>query len=180
MSRARRAAWIALAAAAAAGAGCAGASWDSRGEIYAAEASQVRVRNAQSRTFATVERGAMLEATVASFQDLGFQIEVLDPALGIVSGKKFTARPTRDASYTLYDAESLVVFSKSYRTWGPFHHRSDLVRLTVTVRPDEAGRLIVRASAQHDLYAIEDPDPYQSFFATLEKSLFADREAVSR
>jgi len=176
----RRAAGLALCALllAPAGLGCAGAMWDSRGQIYAAGLSQVRVRNAQSRSFDAVERTAMLEAVVAAFQDLGFQIEVLDEVLGIVSGRKYTPRKSRDAAYTLYDPETLVVLSGSgvFRSWGPFHHRSDLVRLTVTVRPDEGGRLIVRAAAQHDLEALEDPEPYQVFFRTLEQSLFTTRE----
>ena len=34
-----------------------------------------------------------------------------------------------DPSYVLYDAESLVVFSRTYRSWGPFWHRSDLMPL---------------------------------------------------
>jgi len=156
--------------------GCAGAQWDSTRQIYAAGGTQVQVRNAQTRNFDDVERRRMLEVVVATFQDLGFQIEVLDEELGIVSGKKFTPRKRRDVSYLLYDEESLVAFSKTYRSWGPFHRRSDLVRLTVTVRPDDGARLRVRASAQHELGPIESAEPYQAFFRTLEKSLFAARE----
>ncbi len=150
--------------------------WDSRGQIWQAEASQVKVRAAQSRVLDTSDKTRTLEAVVATFQDLGFQVEVLDEELGIVTGKKFTGleRPTvvTDPYYFLYDEESLVVFTKSYRTWGPFWHRSDLVRLTVTVRQRNESQLIVRASAQFYLRPIEDPEPYQDFFRTLEKALF--------
>lgn len=149
--------------------------WSSASQIWQAEASQVKVRSAQSRVFDTADRRRVLEATVATLQDLGFQISVLDEELGIVSGRKFmgTERPASvDATYLLYDPESLIVFNESWRSWGPFWHRSDLVRLTATVRPRNEKQLIVRASAQFLLRPIEDPEPYQHFFRTLEQALF--------
>jgi hypothetical protein len=158
--------------------------WDARDQIWLAEASQVKVRAVQSRVFDTHDRRAMLEAVVALFQDLGFQIEVLDETLGIVSGKKFVEleKPSlgSDPTYTLYDDENLVVFTRSYRQWGPFWHRSDLVRLTVTVRERNAQQLLVRASAQFYLRPIEEPEPYQQFFAALERTRFDQMERGSR
>jgi len=154
--------------------------WDSRDQIWLSEASQVKVRAAQSRVFDTADRRAMIEAVVVTFQDLGFQVEVLDEELGIVSGKKFVGleKPSIgfDPTYFLYDNESLVVFTRSYRRWGPFWHRSDLVRLTVTVRERSQKQLIVRASAQFYLRPIEDPEPYQEFFRTLEQARFVDQQ----
>ncbi len=153
-------------------------------QVLLSDESQVKVRNAQSRVFDTTDRRSMLEALVATFQDLGFQIEVLDETLGIVSGKKYldAERPSysRDlASYLLYDEESLVVFNRVYRSWGPFQARSDLVRLTVTVRQRNVEQLIVRASAQYYLRPVEEPEAYQKFYAALEKALFAQRLAAS-
>ena len=46
------------------------------------------------------------------------------------------------------------------------------IRMTVTVRPRAQDQLLVRASAQYNLKPIEDPQPYQDFFAALGKSLF--------
>jgi hypothetical protein len=158
--------------------------WNSLSQLWSAEQSQVKVRNAQSRVFDSSDRRRTLEAVVATFQDLGFQVEVLDETLGIVSGKKFTGLELPDTgfdpAYVLYDPEGLVVFSKSYRTWGPFWHRSDLVRLTVTVRARNEEQLVVRASAQFHLRPIEDPEPYQMFFRTLEQALFVERAGVHR
>ena len=151
--------------------------WSSESQIWQAEASQVKVRSAQSRVLDTSDRTRVLEATVATFQDLGFQITVLDEELGIVSGKKYVLAMNHfssvDTSYLLYDPESLIVFNENWRNWGPFWNRSDLVRLTVTVRRRNAEQLIVRASVQFFLRPIEDPEPYQHFFATLDKALFA-------
>jgi hypothetical protein len=168
--------------------GCSGGAsqiqWDARTQIWRAEASQVKVRAAQSRVFDTSDRLAMLEAVVASFQDIGLQVELLDEKLGIVSGKKWEEiESSADPTYFLYDTERLVVLSRAnvFRTWGPFWHRVNLVRFTVTVRPRNERQLIVRASAQSELKPIEAPGPYQAYFRLLEQSLFAQRQlALSR
>lgn len=46
------------------------------------------------------------------------------------------------------------------------------LRITVTVRPRGETQLLVRASAQYGIYAVEAPEPYQQFFETLSKALF--------
>lgn len=46
------------------------------------------------------------------------------------------------------------------------------LRMTVTVRPRGETQSLVRANAQYQLVAVEDPEPYQQFFSALEKSLF--------
>lgn len=156
--------------------------WDSREQIWLSEESQVKLRAAQSRVFDTSDRRRTLEAAVDTMQDLGFMVEVLDEELGIVSGKKFEPleRPSigMDPSYHLYDDQSLLVFTKSYNTWGPFWHRNDLVRLTITVRKRNETQLVVRASAQFYLRAVEDPVLYQKFFRTLEQALFLQGQLV--
>ena len=152
---------------------------DNYAQVLRSEASQVKVRVAQSRSYDTKDKRAMLEAVVATIQDLGFQVGVLDQRLGIVTAKKYLSaeRPRGKglATYLLYDEESLVALNRVYRTWGPFQARADLVRLTVTVRDRNEAQLIVRASAQHYLRPVETPGAYQAFFAALERALFAQR-----
>ena len=162
-----------------------GIRWNAKQEIWQAEASQVKVRDAQSRVYDTADKARMVEAIVATFQDLGFQIGVLDETLGIVSGKKFTGfyRPadsswSSDPTYYLYDEEALVAFTRTYRRWGPFWHRSDLVRLTVTVRARNERQLVVRASAQFYLQPVENAASYEPFFQTLEGSLQREQSAA--
>lgn len=156
--------------------------WDSREQIWLSEDSQVKLRAAQSRVFDTTNRVALLEAVVATMQDLGFMVEVLDEGLGIVSGKKYVdlERPNMlDPSYLLYRPDTLVILTRTIHTWGPFYHRSDLVRLTVTVRTRNESQLVVRASAQFYLRAVEDPAPYQQFFRLLEQSAFLAVQRVN-
>ncbi len=155
--------------------------WNAREQIWLSEASQVKVRAAQTRIFDTADRRRMLEVIVSTMQDLDFKVEVLDEDLGIVSGKKFVdlEQPQGvDPSYLLYRPDTLLFLTRNYRTWGPFWHRSDLVRFTVTVRARGESQLIVRASAQFYLRAIEEPGPYQHFFRTLEQALFVQANAV--
>lgn len=46
------------------------------------------------------------------------------------------------------------------------------IRMTVTVRPRSPTQQLVRANAQYNLKAIEEPEVYQDFFTNLQKSLF--------
>ncbi|MBI5187243.1 MAG: hypothetical protein HZA01_16175 [Nitrospinae bacterium] len=46
------------------------------------------------------------------------------------------------------------------------------LRMTVTVRPRGETQTLVRANAQYELTAVEDPKPYQDFFTALEKAMF--------
>ena len=168
--------------------GCAGPyemrhenQWDSREQIWLSEESQVKLRAVQSRAFDITDRRRMLAAVVSTMQDLDFKVEVLDEELGVVSAKKFVETERiygLDLSYILYQPDALLVFNRNYRTWGPFFHRDNLVRLTATVRKRNQNQLVVRASAQFYLRAVEDPEPYQKFFITLEKALFLQGRPV--
>lgn len=46
------------------------------------------------------------------------------------------------------------------------------VRMTVSVRPRGETQLIVRVNAQYNLEPVTDPEPYRTFFTTLEKTMF--------
>ncbi len=52
------------------------------------------------------------------------------------------------------------------------------LRMTVTVRPRGQTQLIVRANAQYNATAVEDPLPYQQFFRALEKSMFLTAQKI--
>lgn len=150
---------------------------DARTQIWLSEESQVKVRAAQTRVFDTQDRRKMLQAIVLTLQDLNCKIEVLDEHLGIVSAKKYVAleQPTFvDPAYLLYRPDTLLFLTRNYRSWGPFYHRSDLVRITVSVRTRNDSQLVVRASAQFYLRAVEDPVPYQQFFRALEQAIFLE------
>jgi hypothetical protein len=52
------------------------------------------------------------------------------------------------------------------------------LRITVTVRPRGETQMLVRANAQYNITAVEDPEPYQQFFISLEKSMFLTAHQV--
>ena len=155
--------------------------WNSREQIWLSETSQLKVRAAQTRVFDTTDRRRMFEAIISTMQDLGFNVEVLDEELGIVSGKKYIEieQPYgTDPTYLLYRPDTLLFLTRNFRTWGPFSHRSNLVRFTATIRSRGESQLVVRASAQFYLQAVEEPGPYQQFFRALEQAVFLHGQSV--
>jgi hypothetical protein len=52
------------------------------------------------------------------------------------------------------------------------------LRMTIIVRPRGEKQLMVRANAQYQQTAVDDPRPYQQFFAALEKAMFLAAHAV--
>jgi hypothetical protein len=53
-----------------------------------------------------------------------------------------------------------------------------VLRVTVSVRPRGGMQMIVRCNAQYNLQTVEDPEPYQQFFAALSKGLFLEAQQV--
>lgn len=52
------------------------------------------------------------------------------------------------------------------------------MRMTVTIRPRGTTQMAVRASAQYNLNAVSNAEPYQQFFAALEKAMFLTANQV--
>jgi hypothetical protein len=149
--------------------------WSSKSQILMSESSQVKLRSIQSRVFDTTDRAKILRVAIATMQDLFFDIDVVDEELGIVSGKKWLHHDSPWAdhpTYYLYETDNLLIFNTNFLSWGPFNYRNDLARMTVTVRPKEKTRSLVRASVQYNIRAIEDPEMYQKFFKTMSQSMF--------
>jgi len=155
------------------------AQWDSKSQILMSEDSQVKLRSIQTRVLDTTNKSKILRAAVATMQDLFFNIDVLDEDLGVVSGKKlFNEDDTwaKHSTYYLYKSDELIIFNTNFRTWGPFNYRKDLARMTVTIRPKETTRSVVRASLQYNIRAVDDAEMYQMFFKSLDQSLFLATE----
>jgi hypothetical protein len=116
-------------------------------ELLALTEAQMKIRSAQTRTFDVKDRQVAMRSVIAALQDLGFIIERANDALGLVSAARF-AEP----------------------------NYYDMLGVTVTVRPQADGRVMIRANAIYNNKPIEDPKVYQNFFATLERSLFVTKD----
>ena len=108
--------------------------------------SQVELRSYQTRTYDTDDKIRVLRAVVSTLQDLGFVLDKADDVIGIVSATKLD----RASNYQVYK-----------------------LSMSISVRPS-GQQMTVRANAQFNLTAIEDPGPYQDFFTSLDKGLFLD------
>lgn len=117
-------------------------------DLFAPTEAQMKLRSFQSRTFDVKDRQLALRAVIAVLQDLGFIIERANEPLGLVTAARFV-----ESDYSV-----------------------GIVGVTVTVRPEAEGRMMIRANAVHNTKPIEDPKVYQNFFASLERSLFVNKE----
>lgn len=112
-------------------------------DLLAPTEAQMKIRSTQTRTFDVQDRQQAMRAVITALQDLGFIIERANEPLGLVTAARF-AEP----------------------------HYYDVLGVTVTVRQETEGRMMIRANAIYNNKPIEDPKVYQNFFATLERSLF--------
>lgn len=53
-----------------------------------------------------------------------------------------------------------------------------MLRMTVTVRPRGQTQILVRANAQFGVKEVNDPEPYQDFFAALGRAMFLTAQQV--
>jgi hypothetical protein len=116
-------------------------------DLLAPTEAQTKLRSFQSRTFDVADRKVAMRGVIAALQDLGFIIERANEPLGLVTAARFA------------EPDNLSV-----------------VGVTVTVRPQSGGKMLVRANAIYNHTPIEDPKVYQNFFATLDRSLFINKE----
>lgn len=112
-------------------------------DLLAPTEEQLKIRSLQSRTFDVEDRTQAIRGVIEALQDLGFIIERANEPMGLVTAARF--------------GEPRYV---------------DVVGVTVTVRPQEGGQMMVRANVIYNNEPVTDPKVYQNFFATLERSLF--------
>lgn len=113
-------------------------------DLLAPTEAQMKIRSVQTRSFDLKDRQVAMRGVISALQDLGFIIERANEPMGLVTAARF-------AEPNFYD----------------------VVGVTVTVRHEAEGRMMIRANAIYNNKPIEDPKVYQNFFATLERSLFA-------
>jgi hypothetical protein len=137
--------------------------------------SQVSLRSIQSREFDSGDTAKTLKTVMATLQDLGFVLDRVDEGLGVTSGTKSMGAMRPTGGTTFADAMGAFLGSGRAASHGT---RESALRITVTVRPQSATRLVVRANAELDQQTIRDPQQYQNFFSALEKAMFLTAHQV--
>lgn len=110
--------------------------------LLAPTEEQMKLRSYQSRTFDVSDRNRAIRGVMATLQDLGFIIERANAELGLVTAARF-AEP----------------------------NYYDIIAVTVTVRPQPGGKMLIRANAIYNNAPLDDPKAYQNFFVSLQRAL---------
>ncbi len=126
----------------------------SKEQLLKMDESQVKLRSMQTRAFDTAEKDKMLRTVISTLQDLGYIVSEANEVIGTVSAR------TTHIKYKFLEKKKYPLL------------------ITVTVRPRGETQLLVRANAQYNQKAVENPLVYQNFFTVLEKSIFLTAHEV--
>ncbi|MEQ8354656.1 MAG: hypothetical protein RH942_03895 [Kiloniellaceae bacterium] len=140
-------------------------------------------RQAQTRRFQTAAEASLLSASAAVLQDLGFNIDEGESALGVIVGSK-----DRDATEAGQVAGA-VVMAILFGVATPVDDKQK-IRASIVTRPqeDENGWTAVRITFQRVVWntngqvsrseALTEPELYQEFFSKLSKSVFLEAHEI--
>ena len=126
----------------------------SKEQLLKMDESQVKLRSIQTRAFDSTEKDKMLRTVISTLQDLGYIVNEANEVIGTVSAR------TTHIKYKFLEKKKYPLL------------------ITVTVRPRGETQLLVRANAQYNQKAVENPLVYQNFFTVLEKSIFLTAHEV--
>ena len=140
-------------------------------------------RQTQSRYFETSDEPAILAASAAVLQDLGFNLDESETDLGVLVASK--QRDATEAGQVVLGVIVAGLFGTS-ATWD----EEQKIRASLITRPsgEDEGRITVRITFQRIVWnnegnisrneSIDEPEIYQEFFSKLSKSIFLDANQV--
>jgi hypothetical protein len=115
-------------------------------ELLSLPENQMKIRQAQTRTFDMKNQNQVLRGVIAALQDMGYIIERINNTMGFVTAGKLDSKG------------------------------SGVIELTVIVQAAANQHTEIRVNALHNTKAIEDPEVYQRFFTIVERSLFMTKQ----
>jgi hypothetical protein len=152
---------------------------------------------AQSRSFPTADSNAILNASVAVLQDMGYQVKGGDRQLGLLYGDKVADVPRPGPDHDIAEAALVAVSILAIALGGGQGEIMDLPEqvvqhvyvtlLVVRETGHSAASVRVRLSIDRDMvydqgYILADhtelPLIYQEFFDKLSKSVFLEAEQI--
>ena len=156
--------------------------------------SALEMRELQTREYEGVSDIAILSASSAVLQDLGYALDEVEKELGVLSAsKRADARDTAETAgmIALDLADCLLTFFIGCED-DAYQSTKDVqdIKLTLVVLPDPGHESVysVRVTMQRIVWArsgelydqetINDAEVYQAFFDKLSKSVFLEQEGV--
>jgi hypothetical protein len=139
------------------------------------ELSSVEMRSFQTRTYDTTDTRLVMKAMINALQDIGYIIKTADADLGVLTAEKWTnvAHSKREVKKARKDGTSLAnsqVFECTANV-SP-HGQQCRVRMTFQRKVlDQAGGVM-------EAQIIDDATFYQTFFNSVGKSVFLQKENV--
>ena len=161
-------------------------------DAYRLPESSLSDREMQTRIFEVAEESDILGASVALLQDMEYNVDTLEPPLGILTASKTVDADSDFEKAGLIAAEigliALSVLSGTAPTGGVYADADDRVflDLTLVVLPSLAreGSYSARITLQETLYnkagmiksrgVIDDAEVYQEIFDKLRQSIYLD------
>lgn len=156
--------------------------------------SALAIRAMQTREYSSVSDRAILSASTAVLQDMGYAIDELEEPLGVLSAsKRADATSGMKAVGSLAKDSVRCVFSFLRACDGKHYSKLDDVqdiRLTLISRPqlDRKDDVVVRITVQRVIWdkkgrlseqqTITDGQVYASFFEKMSKAVFLEKEGV--
>jgi hypothetical protein len=140
-------------------------------------------RQTQSRYFETSDEPAILAASAAVLQDLGFNLDESETDLGVLVASK--RRDATEAGQVVLGVIVAGLFGTN-ATWDD----EQKIRATLVTRSSGDGgrRITVRITFQRTVWdtegdisrneSIDEPEIYQKFFSKLSKSIFLEANQV--
>lgn len=151
-------------------------------------------REMQSREYVSVSDAAILSASTAVLQDMGYAIDEIEKSLGVISAsKRADATNKLEAFGTLAVDSVKCVFTLMLACTRDHYKEIDDVqdiRLTLITRPqrENGDDVSVRITIQRVIWdkggrlskqqTVTDNKVYESFFAKLSKAVFLEQEGV--
>lgn len=150
-------------------------------EMMKIETSTAQERQLQTKSFNTVDTSKILSSSIATLQDLGFNIDEINRDFGIVSASK-----TRDAREVSTQAGIVVLALLSPGAAMAASKQSDHtqeIKASVVISTNNK-KTFVRFTMQrivrnqegsvNEVGSIREPEIYQQFYEKLSKSVFLE------
>ncbi len=147
--------------------------------------STLDVRSIQTRTFETPSENAILAATVATLQDMEYNIDRIEKPLGVITASKVSDADSTGQKVGLFFLDLLCAGAGSGGCNSMSSARDEQhITLTMVVLPSLArdGQYVTRITIQRVIYdkikrisvleRIDDAETYQQIFENLSKAIY--------